>query len=398
MNKIFKKILLFFQILLIISCLSQTTIRGEETGKISIAEVHAEYVEAEPPLPTEDYLTIIAVGDNLYHNVMIRDGEEGDYISAYTEIKQLVQEADIAFINQETMLGGEDFGFTGYPQFNSPQALGRAIAEIGFNVVNHANNHVMDKGEKAVIATMDLWDTMPQVAVLGIHRDEESRNKPVLLTINNITVGFLGYTFGTNGLPVPRGKPWMVSLIDTKIMAGEIDAIRPLCDFLVVSMHWGDEYDHNYNKRQKDLAELFAKHDVDLIIGHHPHVIQKVEFVPKPQGGEMLCYYSLGNFLSAQSEAPRWLGAMAYVKLKKSRNETGEPDEIAPVNIVIEEYGALPLVTHFEKGHTGFKVYPLYDYTSDLAKKHWKDGVTLDYFQKLSLSIFQEKMLSANPF
>jgi poly-gamma-glutamate synthesis protein (capsule biosynthesis protein) len=324
---------------------------------------------------------------------MIRDGEEGDYASYYTEISQFAKGADIAYINQETVLGGKDFGFTGYPRFNSPQAVGLAVAEAGFNVVNHANNHILDKGEKALIATMDFWDTIPGITLIGAHRSEEKRKLPALVKKNNITVGFLSYTFSTNGIPVPAGKSYLVPMINTTIMANEIDALRPLCDFLVVSMHWGEEYQHDYNKRQKELAVFLAEHNVDLVIGHHPHVIQKVEYVPKPAGGEMLCFYSLGNFLSAQKDFATLLGAMAYVKIKKTYTESGETWDLT-----ITEYGALPLVTHYEKGFTGFKVYPLYAYTSELAKLHWKEGLTLEYFQKLSKSIFGEKELSGNPF
>ena len=339
--------------------------------------------------PEDDYLTIIAAGDNLYHAPMYRLGEEGDYETNYLEIRSLAKNADIAFINQETLLAGIEFGFSTYPLFNSPQSLGRALEKTGFNVVNHANNHVMDKGEDAVFATLDFWDNYPDVAVLGIHRSEEKRNLPVLLKKNNITLGFLSYTCETNGIPVPADKPYLVSLANTEIMAREIDALRPLCDFLVVSMHWGEEYQHDYNKSQKNLAVLLAEHAVDLVIGHHPHVIQKIENVPRPDGRNMLCFYSLGNFLSAQIESETLLGAMAFVRLKKNTLKD---------TVSIEEYGAIPMVTHYEKNFTGFKVYPLYAYTDDLAKKHWKSNLTTNYFKSLSSRIFGEREILWDPF
>ena len=255
-------------------------------GKGSEANLTPFKAEALP-----DYLTIVAAGDNLYHEVMIKESEAGDYKSIYGEIRDLVEKADIAFINQETLLAGKDFGFSGYPQFNSPQELGRAIAAAGFNVVNHATNHIMDKGEKAILATMDFWETIPQVTILGIHRSEEQRNLPKLVKKNNICVGFLAYTYGTNAIPVPAGKSFLVSLADIEIMEKEIDALRPLCDFLVVSMHWGEEYQYDYSKNQEKLAAFLAEHNVDLVIGHHPHVIQPVEYIARPDGGNMLCFY-----------------------------------------------------------------------------------------------------------
>ena len=349
-------------------------------------------LDREPEKPAPDYLTIIAAGDNLYHTPMIKDGEEGDYETSYREIRSLVKDADIAFINQETLLGGKAFGFSGYPQFNSPQQLGRAIAALGFDVVNHANNHVMDKGEKAVITTLDFWEAFPGVKILGIHRSKEQRRRPVLVKKNNITVGFLAYTYGTNGIPVPGDKPYLVSLANTGVMSEEIDAIRPLCDVLVVSMHWGDEYQHMYNKTQENLAAFLAEHQVDLVIGHHPHVIQPVEHIQRPDGKSMVCFYSLGNLLSAQTQTPTFPGAMAYIRIKKDGEDA----------FVFEEVGAIPLVNHYEKDYSVFTVYPLYAYTEELMNKHWKNQwkkeVTIDSMKSLTAKVFGDKEIKYNPF
>ena len=357
--------------------------------------------EREPEKPREiatepDYITIIAVGDNLYHNVMVESGEEGDYEEAYLEIRSLVKKADFAIINQETLLAGKDFGFSGYPLFNTPQNLGRALANTGFNVVNHATNHIMDKGEKAVLATLDFWDTIPEVTILGIHRSKEQRAMPKLLSKNNITVGFLSYTYGTNGIRVPADKPYLVSLINTEIMSEEIDSLRPLCDFLVVLMHWGEEYRHDYSKSQENLASFLAEHLVDLVIGHHPHVIQPIEYIGRPDGKETLCFYSLGNLISAQARNPTMLGAMAYIRIKK---------ESAPGSVngaVITDAGAIPLVTHYEKDYLNFKVYPLYAYTEELAEKHRlnqvKKELTQDYMTGLTSKIFGDREIKQNPF
>ena len=350
------------------------------------------------PAMEPDNLIIIAVGDNLYHDVMIRAGEEGDYESAYEEIRDLVQYADIAFINQETLLGGSEFGFSGYPLFNSPQSLGRAISNIGFNVISHANNHAMDKGERAVFATLDFWDTIPEAAVLGIHRSGEERNNPVIMEVNNFRVGFLAYTHSLNGIPLPNDKPYLVSLINREVMAREINALRPLCDILVVSIHWGDEYQHNHNRTQEGLAVFLAEHQVDLVLGHHPHVLQPVEYVPRPDGRYMLCYYSLGNFISAQSRLPTMLGAMAYIKIKKipAVNE-GERD-----SFMYMDDGVIPLVTHYENNWTGFRVYPLYAYSEELAAMHRlnRNGMemTMNYLRGISSGVLGFRELKQNPF
>ncbi|MDR0474668.1 MAG: CapA family protein [Treponema sp.] len=386
-----------FTLLLLLPVFSCTCTKETIPPPIADSEV-SEFENEEPPPEPEtaqtDYLTIIAAGDNLYHDVMVRAGEEGDYEPAYAYIRPLLEKADIAFINQETTLAGKDFGFSGFPQFNSPRNLGRAIAAAGFNVVNQANNHIMDKGEKAVFATMDFWDTLPDITVLGIHRSEEQRSLPRLITKNNITVGFLSYSFGTNGIPVPADKPYLVSLTKREIMAKEIDAIRPLCDFLAVSMHWGEEYRHQYNSNQKDLAMFLAEHNVDLIIGHHPHVIQPVEYILRPDGRFMLCYYSLGNLISAQARPPTMLGALAYIKIEKK--------PALSERFIFIDAGAIPIVTHYEKYFTNFRIYPLYAYTEELINKHrinqTEKELEMNYLTRLASEVFKNKEIKRDPF
>jgi poly-gamma-glutamate synthesis protein (capsule biosynthesis protein) len=350
-------------VLLNISCLSNRR----------TAEIEPPAPSAPPPAPSaspEDYrLTLAAVGDNLMHLELINNAKtETDDVfnfdKYYTNVAPLIKNADIAFINQETLIAGKDFGYSGYPQFNGPRDIGKTIINLGFDVVNHATNHVMDKGEKAVFAVMDFWDGQKDILVLGINRSQESREnvKKNIITKNNISVGFLSYTYGTNGLPLPKDKPFLVSLIDTDVMAKEIDALRPLCDFLVVSMHWGNEYEHAPGKRQEALAVFLASRGVDLVIGHHPHVLQPVRAIPRENSAPMICFFSLGNFLSAQNEPPRLLGGLMRVTIKKEASP--------PYSVTVEEAELVPLVTHYEAAYTNFSVYPLDEYTEDIAARH----------------------------
>jgi poly-gamma-glutamate synthesis protein (capsule biosynthesis protein) len=342
------------------------------------------------------YLSLLAAGDNLLHEPLIRrDPKTGgwNFTDYYGEIKALIEAADIAFINQETLLAGEKYGFSGYPQFNTPAEAGAALAAAGFDVVNHATNHIMDKGEAAVFATMDFWDARPGVSYLGIHRSREERAaKKVIIEKNNITVGFLAYTYGTNGIPVPRDKPYLVSLINESVMEKEIAALRPLCDILAVSMHWGEEYRQTAAKEQERLARFLAAQGVDLILGHHPHVLEPYEYLDRPGGGRTLCFYSLGNFLSGQQTTITQLGALAYVRIKKF-NDTVE----------IDAEGIIPLVNHYEQGLTRFRVYPLYRYTEALAEKHLLRlrgrEFSLPWLQSLAEQVIGEgNILSKNPF
>lgn len=361
-----------------------------QSSKVKPVEINHEVVRRFE-------VTLLAAGDNLFHETIIdthrqRDGSY-DFSPIYSEIKNLVQSADIAFVNQETVMGGTEFGYQGYPAFNTPQSLAKTLTDTGFTIINQANNHAMDMGAAALYNTLDLWDTFKEITVLGARRSGENA---ALITKNNITLGFLSYTYGLNGQPLPRDNPNAVSLINRQTMTQEINALRPLCDFLIVSMHWGEEYLLiEPDAYQKDLAKFLAEHNVDLIIGHHPHVLQKVETLPRPDGKQTLCFYSLGNFVSNQREKARVLGGIMLVTFTK------ETDGAEKWQLTISNSGLLPVVTHFEAGYVNTKVYPLYSYTENLLKKHLlhiRDReMDFGYFNDISYKL-QTKLILHDPF
>jgi poly-gamma-glutamate synthesis protein (capsule biosynthesis protein) len=382
---------------------------------VSVANQAAE----KPPEPEISTLTILAAGDNLIHDIIYlaqrlpvteagASAEESyNFDSCYEHIRGLIEKADIAFINQETVLGGRQIGHSGYPVFNTPQETGDALLKAGFDVVNHASNHVMDRGERAVTGTMDYWDTKPAMTVLGLFRTKEEREtKKQIIEKNGIKLGFLSYTYGLNGFSLPQDKPWLVPLIDTEVMARELDALRPLCDLLIVSMHWGNEFSHDISGQQRELSAFLALHQADLVIGHHPHVTEPVEIITRPDGGKLVCYYSLGDFLShTQSDwtPDTMLGALAYVTVKKVAFPEGSefggqiPGSAKSIT-TIEEIKAIPTVSHYGKGRRPpFTVYPLYEYTNELAALQYK-STTLEYLQGVSLKLFGVYSLNDNPF
>jgi poly-gamma-glutamate synthesis protein (capsule biosynthesis protein) len=348
---------------------------------------------ASKPVPSAS-LTLVAAGDNLFHETVFEafKGKEGyNFAPIYEAIKPIIEEADLAFINQETVLGRESFGYSGYPRFNTPQALAKNLAETGFDIINQANNHIMDMGEAGIRDTIAVWDGIPGTAYLGIHRSQEERDsRKLIIEKNSIRVGFLSYTYGTNGLPLPRDKPYLVSLIDRETMAAEIKTLRPLCDFLVVSMHWGDEYTLTPVAGQIALAKFLAEQEVDLVIGHHPHVLQPQEYLSRPGGKQMLCFYSLGNFMSGQTRPDTLFGGLMYIKLTKTDGNT-----------TVTDTGIIPVLTHYERGSTGFRVYPFYQYTDELIKKHRsydeKTGLNTKYIYSV-LNKLNTKLIMYNPF
>jgi poly-gamma-glutamate synthesis protein (capsule biosynthesis protein) len=154
-------------------------------------------------------------------------------------------------------------------------------------------------------------------------------------------------------------------------------------------MHWGNEYEHTPTKRQEELARFLAEHRVDLVIGHHPHVLQPIRAYPRENLSPMICYFSLGNFLSGQNESPRLLGGMMRVTLKKS---------IASNAVVVEDAELIPLVTHYERPFSNFKVYPLHTYSEVMAEKHHLRGAnkdtSLSYFEQLLKDVFGSESIN----
>jgi poly-gamma-glutamate synthesis protein (capsule biosynthesis protein) len=387
----------FLAVLLLLSCVESRSLRLESTVPVPESPVSEPQTETSTPaafveLPSS--LALVAAGDNLFHETVFgafKEKEGYNFNPIYEVIKPIIAGADLAFINQETVLGRESFGYSGYPRFNTPQVLAKNLADAGFDIVNQANNHIMDMGEAGIQDTIAVWDGIPGTAYLGIHRSQEERDsRKIIIEKNGIRIGFLAYTYGTNGLSLPRDKPYLVSLIDRKTMAAEIGALRPLCDFLVVSMHWGEEYTLAPVAGQIDLAKFLAEQEVDLAIGHHPHVLQPQEYLPRPSGKQMLCFYSLGNFMSGQIKTDTLFGGLMYVKLTKTDGDT-----------TVTDAGIIPVVTHYERGSTGFRVYPLYQYTDTLIKKHRsydeKTGLNIKYIYSV-LNKLNTKLIMYNPF
>jgi poly-gamma-glutamate synthesis protein (capsule biosynthesis protein) len=363
---------------------------------IFLAILLATLTYKEPPPPEKHILTFIGAGDNLFHMGIINNAYENgrhNFDPIYSEIKSLIQGADVAFINQETVMAGTRFGYSGFPLFNSPQSLARTLADTGFTVVNIANNHTMDMGRSGLHATLDLFDTMPEITVIGARKSEESHR---IITKNNITIGFLSYTCSLNGAVLPADEPNLVSIIDRRKMSEEINALRSLCDFLLVSMHWGEEYRLiEPDSFQKNLAVFLAEHNVDVIIGHHPHVLQRVERLPRPDGKETLCFYSLGNFVSQQRMKERVLGGLMFVTFVK--DESKAPD----AQFYIYNSGMIPVVCHFEQGLLNTRAYPLYLYTEELLEKHiirrTDSAMNFDFFFSI-LNELETEIIMHNPF
>ena len=325
---------------------------------------------APTPTPKPRQVTLLAVGDDLVHGSTLNGGlqEDGtyDFNGFYRHLTDEISAADIAIINQETIFAGDQFEYSGYPTFNTPDAMGDAIVNAGFDVVLHATNHTMDKKDKGVEHCLEFWETTyPDITVLGIYDSKEAQDTITVVEKNGIKIAMLNYTYGLNGIKIPAGKEHLVTLLtwsNRDYIRSQIRQAKELADFVIVFPHWGTEYVYEPDKNQVAWTELFAEECVDLVIGTHPHVLEPVEWIDRPDGEKMLVFYSLGNFISGQIEAPRLLGGMANVTLTETPEGT----------IEISYCSVIPVVTHYSEqvGDGTYSTYRLSEYTEELLQLH----------------------------
>lgn len=375
-----------------------------------VLESEPESASEPIPEPFQEYdVTLMALGDNLMHMGIVYTGrqEDGsyDYSFLFEDILEYIEEADVRIINQETILAGNQYGFSGFPYFNSPTEVGDAIAAAGFNVVLHATNHAADQGIDGLNNCVTFWEEQhPDVLMTGISGDEPSEEVP-LLAIDDVTFAILNYTYGPNAATVGKSlRDHLNILCDYDPQTGVIDftTLNPQviqdiqeaknkADIVIVCPHWGTEYATTPSRYQKAFAEEMAAAGADLIIGTHPHVPQPVEWITSEDGHKTLCYYSLGNYVSTQKETICMLEEMAWVTFHVTEDQ-----------VFIDENasGALPLVCHYRSGPVRLGgVYPLEDYTEEMAQKHgiWNYGgvaLHLEDLQKKSEEILGDMVLS----
>ena len=359
--------------------------------------------------PFQEYdITLMALGDNLMHMGIVYTGkqEDGsfDYSFLFDGISDYIAQADISVINQETILGGNELGFSGFPLFNSPTEVGDAIAAAGFDIVLHATNHAADQGINGITNCAAFWEQYPDILMAGISGEESDEHIP-LFSNGEITFAVLNYTYGPNMATLPnslRGRLNMLCDYDPKTGAIDFTSLNPqviedireareLADMVLVFPHWGTEYQTSPSNYQKKFALEMAEAGADLIIGTHPHAPQPVEWITTEDGHQTLCYYSLGNYVSTQKQSICMLEEMAWVTFHVTEEQ---------VYIDGTKSGALPLVCHYKSSPVRLVgVYPLEEYTEEQALCHgiWNYGgvpLHLEDLQTSARDILGDSLLS----
>lgn len=338
-------------------------------NKESNVNIYGENVEIykEPIIPIKHTLSVTAGGDLLIHDTVYKSVKlsngKYNFKPIFENIKYIFEESDISVINLEVPVAGNKFAPSNYPAFNSPVELLDAVKDMGVDIVSTANNHALDKRYTGLDATIENA-LSKDLKVVGTARTE-AETKPLIMEKNNIKIGMAAYTFGTNGIPIPSSYPFCVNIINKDKMLEDIKYMKSEgVDFIFFTVHFGQEYQLTPNSVQKDLVDFLITNGVDVIFGSHPHVPQPYELreVTLTDGTKKQAFviYSLGNFVSNQTDYYTKLGAVATVNLSKQGTVKK-----------IESYKVVPIYTSVKgSGINKFKVIPLekaiYEYSQGI--------------------------------
>lgn len=347
-----KKAIAPLLILVLLACFSGCN----NTSTIETAN-HIE--SAEPP---EYRVSFYGAGDNLIHDSVYwrakeyAGGSGYDFKPMYEYVAEDIAAADIAYLNQETILGGTELGLSSYPLFNSPQECGRDMIALGFDVFSLATNHVFDKGEAGLASAYNFFAENPSVTTVGLHKKDEDIIK--IIEKNGIKIAFVNYTYLTNGFSHPVNTAYKVPLADYKNgcteMAATVKEAKTRADFVICCVHWGEEYQNAPNPAQRESAQILADAGCDVIIGTHPHTVQPVEYI-----GDTLVVYSLGNFISAQNAMISQVGGVIKFDMVVKGSEKR-----------IENVAFDPIINHYNAGYKNIRIIPFDAYSPEQAATH----------------------------
>lgn len=343
----------------------------------------------EEQMPKDTVVSFLACPDNIIHPSVFYDAIERkavqnntkpvfndlhnadyDFSPIYEYVANDISYADIAYINQETLIGGTSGKIIGYPCFNSPNAVADTVIDLGFDVVNVAHNHMLDSGNTKYLENCNSVFENEGLEVIGYYPDKESTENITVIESKGIKVAFLAYTYGTNGIRLPSKSEFIIPYLNEELVTKQVKIAKEISDIVIVSCHWGYEDTFNPNSEQKKYAELMTELEVDVVLGMHPHVIQPMEWKTASSGHKTLVVYSLGNFVSGMVAGKNMLAGMLSINIVRDA-ETAE--------VYIDTPLFVPIVTHYVKktrvasndtGYRDFKIYPLIDYTEELASEH----------------------------
>ncbi|WP_319466304.1 CapA family protein [uncultured Trichococcus sp.] len=345
----------------------------------------------------EKIISFIGVGDNLIHDSIFRDAELADGIYdfkfIYENVAEDIEDADIAFLNQETISAGDDYPYSGYPAFNTPPEIAQDMNDLGFDLVNGATNHALDYDYPGALNSLSVWNEQEDVVYTGIYESQADRDTIRTIEREDVTFAFLAYTYGTNG--IQPDTSYRVAYFDEEQIRQDVAKAKNVSDVVIVSAHWGDENTQEVNEMQRSYAQLFADLEVDVVIGTHPHILQPIEWVTGENQNKTLVVYSLGNFIAHSLTDYNTLGGMVTFDFIVADDDTA----------TIENVQFVPTVSHYvadpgnvEYSRRDFKIYKLENYSGKIASEHGLNGyegleITPDNYLSIAKKVIPAEML-----
>ncbi len=346
--------------------------------------------EYETQARTQAEVKLLAVGDNLIHKAIYKQAQartgDGSYNfkPVYENLADMISSADIAIINQETMMSSLSEPST-YPCFNTPTAMASDLAEIGFDVLSIANNHMLDVSSNGLISTLDLINSTNGIISAGAYHSRDEYQSLKTIEVDGVSFVFLSYTEHTNGISLPESKEdYIIYMDELDDVRAQVEYADKIADVVVVSMHAGIEYSDAPHAVQKRFAEKVVGWGADLVLGSHPHTLQPIDYIKNAQGKEVPIIYSLGNFVSTQDQPKRLIGGIANITVTKDFS-SGEVTVGKPLFDIV--------ITHYRTGNSGVKLYTLSQYSDELASQHGVGGFSLDFIYSHIRKILGEEHL-----
>ncbi|MDK3258421.1 CapA family protein [Blastococcus capsensis] len=328
----------------------------------SAAATSASPPPAPPPPPPPEAVTLVATGDVLIH----QDGAltagaavEGggyDFENVFAPVAPMIRAADLAICHLETPVAAPGGPFRGYPRFVAQPQIVAALAGAGYDLCSTASNHSLDDGFDGLTRTLDVLEAAG-VAHTGTHRSEQESLEPTIVDAGGVRVGHVAGTFSLNGIPLPDGQPWAVDVVEVPdvepMRAAAARARAAGAEIVVASLHCCAEYDHDPTRAQEQAARtLLASPDVDLVLGHHAHVVQPFEEID----GEWIAY-GLGNHLAEQATLGYATEESVMARFTFTRDSDGR--------FTVSEVEAVPLL--IDRRADGLRIVPADPVTFDLV-------------------------------
>lgn len=376
-KKILNVICLLLSVLLVFSSCSsgerRATVNDELTKDKPISN---KDIPSEKDIFGETRLRFIATGDNIIHEAVYTDAKsnaavyastnsgysaEYRFVDMYDGVADIIKSADFAYVNHETPVAGKSFGISGYPDFNAPEEIGDDLISLGFNIINIANNHMLDMGEAGLRNSINYWNEKDAVIIGGYKKSDYDNIR--MIERGGVKIALLSYTTFINDAhrnKISSSSEYLIPYAKEEDIRRQTKLAKESgADLLIVSMHWGDEGSFTPSSKQKTLAKLLADCGVDVTIGNHSHNLQPIEWVTGSGGNKTLTVYSLGNLLSTMLYSYYMVGGIFSFDIVK--DEAGTK---------IEAPTLIPTMCHYSMNRDSLAIYKLEDYTDALVNAH----------------------------